>query len=198
MASPSWVSTHQCTHTFTLQQFTRLCSHLASHAGLFRGVRIWPLLKNACLTENNISHSFIRVVSDQSTVLSLTFIKGHKAFLVFHENRSIPGSGGCSMISVAILEDGCKSYNYRIPWLPQLLLQILIACSSRFIAINRWIILLKSGNQNIKFFFNHPQFLKRRPTVISPQSTVILLWKPNETNFWSIMYIGCELFIALT
>ena len=129
MASPSWVSTHQCTHTFTLQQFTRLCSHLASHAGLFRGVRIWPLLKNACLTENNISHSFIRVVSDQSTVLSLTFIKGHKAFLVFHENRSIPGSGGCSMISVAILEDGCKSYNYRIPWLPQLL-QILIAFSS--------------------------------------------------------------------
>ena len=136
---------------------------------------------------------------------------------------SVPGSGGCSMISVAILEDGCKSYNYRI--LPQLSLQIFIACSSlqrprhsvflflqlqffgcwtgcgdlrRFIAINRWIILLKSGNQNIKFFFNHPQFLKRRPTVISPQSTVILLWKPNETNFWSIMYIGCELFIALT
>ena len=130
MASPSWVSTHQCTHAFTVQQFTRLRSHLASHAGLFRGVRIWPLLKNACLTENNISHSFIRVVSDQSTVLSLTFIKGHKAFLVFHEDRSIPGSGGCSMISVAILEDGCKSYNYRIPWLPQLLLQILIACSS--------------------------------------------------------------------
>ena len=89
---------------------------------------------------------------------------------------SVPGSGGCSMISVAILEDGCKSYNYRIPWLPQLSLQILIACSSfhgprhsvflflqlqffgcwtgcgdlrRFIAINRWIILLKSGN-------NHP------------------------------------------
>lgn len=87
MASPSWVSTHQCTHAFTVQQFTRLCSHLASHAGLFRGARIWPLLKNACLTENNISHSFIRVVSDQSTVLSLTFIKGHKAFLVFHADR---------------------------------------------------------------------------------------------------------------
>ena len=104
------------------------------------------------------------------------------------------------MISVAILEDGCKSYNYRI--LPQLSLQILIACSSlqrprhsvflflqlqffgcwtgcgdlrRFIAINRWIILLKSGNQNIKFLSNHLQFLKRLPTVTSPQSTVILL-----------------------
>ena len=87
MASPSWISTHQCTHAFTVQQFTRLCSHLASHAGLFRGARIWPLLKNACLTENNISHSFIRVVSDQSTVLSLTFIKAHKAFLVFHADR---------------------------------------------------------------------------------------------------------------
>ena len=51
------------------------------------GARIWPLLKNACLTENNISHSFIRVVSDQSTVLSLTCNKGHKAFLVFHADR---------------------------------------------------------------------------------------------------------------
>ena len=37
MASPSWVSTHQCTHAFTVQQFRRLSSHLASHAGLFRG-----------------------------------------------------------------------------------------------------------------------------------------------------------------
>ena len=87
MASPSWVSTHQCTHAFTVQQFRRLSSHLASHAGLFSGARIWPLLKNACSTENNISHSFIRVVSDQSTVLSLTFVKGHKAFLVFHADQ---------------------------------------------------------------------------------------------------------------
>ena len=42
MASPSWVSTHQCTHAFTVHQFRRLSSHLASHAGLFRGARIWP------------------------------------------------------------------------------------------------------------------------------------------------------------
>ena len=106
---------------------------------------------------------------------------------------SAPGSAGCSIISVAILEDGYKSYNYRIIYLPQLSLQILIACSSlqgprhsvflflqlqffgcwtgcgdlrRFIAINRWIILLKSGNQNIKFLFNHLQFLKRRQLLL--------------------------------
>ena len=47
--------------------------------------------------------------------------------------------------------------------------------SFRFIAINRWIILLKSGNQNIKFLSNHLQFLKLLPTVTSPQSTAIPL-----------------------
>ena len=127
------------------------------------------------------------------------------------------------MISVAILEDGCKSYNYRI--LPQLSLQILIACSSlqrprhsvflflqlqffgcwtgcgdlrRFIAINRWIILLKSGNQNIKFLFNHLQFLKRRQLLLR---SLRLYFSENPTkpiSEASCNYIGCELFIALT
>ena len=138
---------------------------------------------------------------------------------------SVPGSGGCSMISVAILEDGCKSYNYRILQLPQLSLQILIACSSlqwprhsvllflqfnfygfwtgcgdlrRFIAINRWIILLKSGNQNIKFLFNHLQFLKRRRLLLR---SLRLYFSENPTkpiSEASCNYIGCELFIALT
>ena len=119
---------------------------------------------------------------------------------------SAPGSGGCSMIFVAILDDGCKSYNYRILQLPQLSLQILIACNSlqgprhsvflfsqlqffgcwtgcgdlrRFIAINRWIILLKSGNQNVKFLFNHLQFLKSRQLLLS---SLRLYFSENPTK----------------
>ena len=138
---------------------------------------------------------------------------------------SVPGSGGCSMISRAILDDGCKSYNYRILQLPQLSLQILIAWSSlqgprhsvflflqfkffgfwtgcgdlrRFIAINRWIILLKSGNQNVKFLFKHLQFLKSRQLLLS---SLRLHFSENPTkpiSEASCNYIGCELFIALT
>ena len=138
---------------------------------------------------------------------------------------SAPGSGGCSMISVAILEDEYKSYNYRIIQLPQLSLKILIACSSlqaprhsvflflqfnffgfwtgcgdsrRFIAINRCIILLKSGNQNVKFLFNHLQFLKSRQLLLS---SLRLYFAENPTKLISeasCNYIGCELFIALT
>ena len=138
---------------------------------------------------------------------------------------SVPGSGGCSMISVAILEDGFKSYNYRILWLPQLSLQILIACSSlqwprhsvllflqfnfygfwtgcgdlrRLIAINRWIILLKSENQNVKFLFNHLQILKSRQLLLS---SLRLYFSENPTkpiSEASCNHIGCELFIALT
>ena len=66
MTSPSWFSTHQCTHSFTVQQLVRLLSsHLASHAGVFREACISPLLKNACSTDNNISHCFTRVTNQQ-------------------------------------------------------------------------------------------------------------------------------------
>ena len=139
---------------------------------------------------------------------------------------SVPGSGGCSMISVAILEDGCKPttvgfYSYlschcrfwlhAAPFKDQgiqffffyscnfLVVGLVVEiCADLCIAINRRIILLKSGNQNINFLFNHLQFLKILQLLLRPPSTIILIWKPNTTNFWSIMYFGCELFIALT
>ena len=65
--------------------------------------------------------------------------------------------------------------------------------SFRFIAINRWIILLKSGNQNIKFLFNHLQFLKRRQLLLR---SLRLYFSENPTKPISeascILVVNCK------